>query len=224
VSRWQQHSKLILSNNLSQHHRAEGNDINVRECASDGEPQDYVSRGGASINITTSTIPDDSIPQTQDCFIVAGGTAQDNDKNSHVVDNNDNCMSCQSRLLIYNVVMPCSSSTVTYAMLKLVACELAKDVMKQNDTMKKLSVYGTVLWVTNLLKGNDSLRRPGFNEAIEQYLVHSFLYIFPASFLEGIFQIRRTKHLNLFLAMDVQQQSDTCHKKKLSVILHDGAS
>jgi hypothetical protein len=170
--RWQQRSKLMLSNN-SQFHSTEGDDIEVQECASDGEPADDVSLlDSVSVNMPLlPTFPHDSIPTTQDSFIIAGGAMKDDDNsdyNSGVRDNNESIV-----CLTDDVVIAQSSSTITYAMLKRVACELVDVAMKQNDASKKVSVCGMMLRVTNLLRGNDSLARAGFNEAIEQYL-HSF--------------------------------------------------
>ena len=164
----QQWSKLMLSNNLQFHN------IAVQECASSGEPKDDVSLpDSGSINMPLpSTFPDESIPTTQGYFFDAGGASQ-NDNNSGV-GNNDESNLCHSHQLLTNdVVMAPSSSTITYAMLKRVACELVEVAMKQNDASKKVSVCGMMLRVTNLLRGNDSLARAKLDEAIEQYL-HSF--------------------------------------------------
>ncbi|KAI2495957.1 hypothetical protein MHU86_18567 [Fragilaria crotonensis] len=176
--RWQQRPKLMLSND-SQLCRTEGDDIEVQEYASNQEThQDDVSLDSDCNSIDTplpQTFPDDSIPTTQqDAFTLMEGTTQDDDSSG--VGARDESIVCQSQLHVTNdvvVLAAQSSSTITYAMLKRVACELVEVAMKQNDASKKVSVCGMILRVTNLLKGNDSLGTATFNEAIEQYL-HSF--------------------------------------------------
>lgn len=64
-------------------------------------------------------------------------------------------------------------TSITFAMLKRVACELVEVAMKQNNESKKVTVCGMMLRATNLLKGNGLLGGAGFEEAVEQYL-HSF--------------------------------------------------
>lgn len=115
------------------------------------------------------TFRDGCIPTTQDTFIgAAGGTTHEG------VDNDDSILYNETQNLVSEVVAAKASPTITYAMLKRVACELVEVAMKQNDASKKVSVCGMLLRVTNLLKGDDSSSgAPGFDEAIEQYL-HSF--------------------------------------------------
>jgi hypothetical protein len=149
---------------LSHFHNTEGDNIAVQECASSGEPEDDVSLpDSGSINMPLpSTFPDESIPTTQDSFFDAGGVSQD-DNNSGVGDNDESILCHSHQLLTDDVVMAPSGSTITYAMLKRVACELVEVAMKQNDASKKVSVCGMMLRVTNLLRGNDSLARAGFD-------------------------------------------------------------
>ena len=142
--------------------------------SADGKPEDDVSLpdSGSIIMPLPSTFPDESIPTTQDSFFDAGVASRD-DNDSGVGDNDESILCHSHQLLTDDSVMAPSSSTITYAMLKQVACELVEVSMKQTDASKKVSVCEMMLRVTNLLRGKDSLARAGFDEAIEQYL-HSF--------------------------------------------------
>ena len=117
----------------------------------DGDPQD----GCVSMPLLQPTFPADNIPRSQDSFIAAGRATQDND-NSEVEDRSSNhftLLSCQSQEVFTEDVSMAHSSTtsITYAMLKRVACELVDVTMKQNDASNKVSVCGMMLRVTNLL-------------------------------------------------------------------------
>ena len=104
----------MLHKNHLQHLITDVDDIEVDEFASSGEPpqEDDVSLDSASINMPLPpTFPDESIPTTQGCLIVAGGTAQDND-NSGVGDSNVSALLCQSQLPMDGAVMARSSSVV----------------------------------------------------------------------------------------------------------------
>jgi hypothetical protein len=163
--------------------------IQVQECASDGQPADDVSVDSVSINTPfPPTFPDDSFPTTQDSFIVTGGASQDDD-NSGVGDDNESIV-CQSQLLTDNVVMAQSCSTITYAMLKQVASELVEVAVKQNDSSNKVSACGMMLRATNLLRGNGSLASAGLMKPLSSIFI-SFLHVFPTSFLVRVFEIMR---------------------------------
>ena len=144
----------MLSNHLFCMSAEGADDIEgLQKCAFDEDPQD--ESVSIDIPLLQPTFPADNIPPSQDSFIVARRTTQDND-NSGVEDSSSNhstLLSCQSQeVFTEDVFMAHSSSTtVTYAMLKRVACELVDVTMKQNDGSNNVSVCGMMLRVTNLL-------------------------------------------------------------------------
>ena len=85
----------------------------------------------------------------------------------------DNGVQLTKTQQLEGVAQKSTSRSITYAMLKRVACELVEVAMKQNNEEKKVTVCGMMLRATNFLKGNELLGGAGFEEAVEQYL-HSF--------------------------------------------------
>ncbi|KAI2495286.1 hypothetical protein MHU86_19224 [Fragilaria crotonensis] len=171
--RWQQRSKLMLSYPLVQHEdniAQHGEEVEIEEL-----PGPIAMMETQNVDsIDEMPMPADS--QQENSFMQQRLTTVDSRVDAIVV--NDSTEVLQSQLHDH-VRLPqqgegtAQQTSITFAMLKRVACELVEVAMKQNNESKKVTVCGMMLRATNLLKGNGLLGGAGFEEAVEQYL-HSF--------------------------------------------------
>jgi hypothetical protein len=113
------------------------------------------------------------MPTTQDSYMHQGVT-----DDNPIIDDNDECLlGTDSRVdhdssdVQFSTQQQVAQTTsISFAMLKRVACELVEVTMKLNDESKRVAVCGMMLRATNLLRGNGVLGQSGFEQAVEQYL------------------------------------------------------